>query len=225
MEPIRSVEGERRVVPEPTLRTLQANARMVRDRLHSMLARRAEGRVRVQPSEFEMLFDRAKEPGLALFHGMACTVVERKYARAGYAKVAGAIARRRVGAGTAIEALGHRGSFVGRSDEERRIETETTGWLRTIQRRCGSHQTRYSYGGDVDLHICARVDYRYFGMTAVAWPFQQEDLLYRWSPAAEQKLRYLADCWDAYSRCDFVLADVAIGMSDFPLSERLWTKP
>lgn len=204
------------------LEASRAAARAVRDRLHGMLTRRASGRIHVQPGELPMCFDRAATSdwrGPALFHCMACTVVSTKYSAPGYERVLAALARERALAAGALDTPG------GPSREETDAVRDSGSWLRTTQRRLGVHQTRWSHGGDVDLHVCTSVDYSRFGGNALPWVFQQDDLRYRWSSDAERKLRYLADCWDAYSGCDFTLADAPIGAREFPLFGRLRAEP
>lgn len=195
----------------------RADARKVAERLRGMLARHEAGRVRVQPGELPVNMHRnvpANWRSAALFACMACDTVAAKYRHANRADVAAAIGRQQRIASEAIVGPPEAVSLAVRP------ERPCKGLI-TLYRRLGNHRSRIAYGGDPDLHLCDVHTFHLYGDCLVPWAFQQDDLRYRWTDGARGKLRYLADCWDAYSRCGFAPADTAIGASAFPLSPRL----
>ncbi len=177
--------------PEAELAALRASAGRVRDDLHRLLCRLPS------PGELTVRLNRggAARSGAPLFLHMACTAIARKYAAAGRADVE-------------VQVLALR---------ERRGADRPAHRLRVDFKRIGAHASRVHYG-DPDLQLCvASADH--LGHAATAWVCQQPDWRYRWTPAGLARLRFMADCWDAYARCGFTEADRAIGLLQFPLSD------
>lgn len=63
-----------------------------------------------------------------------------------------------------------------------------------------SHDQSRRVCTDMDIVLCAD------GVTSLdldvtPWVCQRPDLRYRWTADGITRLAYLADCWDAYSRC------------------------
>lgn len=201
---------------EAVIDQARADARKVAHRLRDMLARHERGRVRVQAGELTVELNRGAVGwrAAALFTRMACERVAAKYRQVGKSEVA-----------AAIESQGTIAASVIAGDAEtrraRRDLPRPCSHLITARRRLGAHCSRVVFGNDPDLHLCDVRSFDAIGYSATPWVFQQEDLRYRWTDAACAKLRFLADCWEAYAGCDFTLADATIGHADFPLSPRL----
>ncbi len=186
-------------------------ARTFADGVARMLDKRRSGKVQVQASELERLASGTQVRGClapALFVHMACGAVAPRYAAAGRADVATAIAGQRDALSRAI--LGGSGNALA----------SIPRWpLEARRRRHGAHATRHQYASDPDLHVCIADPQKRFHWNLLAWVFQQPDeFRYRWSPGAERKLEYVVDCWTRYAACAFTLADAAIGAEAFPLS-------
>lgn len=188
------------------------------DLLLSILRRHEAGVVCVQPSELSSVF-LGSSCG-AMFISMACGVIERKYARAGRPNVAACVAELRA---LAHAALGWAPAIAPLAGQQpgRPPESSIADRLQTRYRRLGNYRSRREFGGDPDLHLCAMRGRSFSGTHVTPWVFQQDDMRYRWTDKARHKLRYLADCWDAYSRCDYTPACENIGEADFPVSDRL----
>ena len=200
---------------EEQLVALRAHARRLRDMLQGLLARLPPAG-RASPGELTVrLNDIGTWPCGAMFVYAACTAVAHKYAVAGRPRVAEEVMGLR---GLAAEiCAGDRGPSPLDRPPDR------TGKLRLGIKRIWVRATRADFG-DNDLRLCSSAGAA-FPHAATAWACQQPDWRYRWTPKGATRLRFLADCCDAYSRCDFAPEDWLIGHDGFPLSNQLRPEP
>lgn len=190
----------------------RVQAARVRSTLHDLYQRIPPlGRAKPGELTFRLFKGQHANYAAALFRYMACTAVHRKYEMAGHAGLAAELLFIRETLAR-ICASGHEPSWSDTTDAFHRNFRRRTKRLRV-------HATRDDYG-DPDLQICF-ISCRGFAFGATPWVCQQPDWRYRWTPVGLTRLRFMIDCWDAYSRCDFTPEDWLIGVNDFPLSDFL----
>lgn len=185
-----------------------------RDRLASLATRLARGSA-AAPGELTVLLNAAGQfSSAAMFVHMASTVMAARYRAAGQHAMADAIDGVRQVAERICSCDGQfepPGATVGiDAPEANRALLES---VPRIRRRLGPHATRIDFG-DRDLHLCTPW-LSVPGYAFTPWTCQQADWRFRWTDDARRRLAFLLACWDAYARCDDMLAGCAIGLSSF----------
>jgi len=171
------------------------------------------------PSELSAHIMKSGNRATLLFLWMASNAVRQKYEHAGKLHVAVALQMH-------CAAIERAYQYKTKGLLSRRIK-EIVDSGRRIQefydepkgKRISQHQSR-SICADADMLLCGdgaiRLD---FGITA--WVCQQSDLRFRWTEQGMRRLFYLAECWSAYSQCDFTWEDRTIGLATFPAHAEL----
>lgn len=209
----------------------RTDARCVRDRLHR-LASRLPPHGPARPSELTICLTRQDvRQGAALFVGMAAAAVARQLEAEGDPEAADDMRWFHEGmAGTLRAATPSLRPFArdaGRApgvafDDEKARPVTVQEWTSRESRwivagkRLGAHASRLRYQRH-DQHA-ALAWWGCFSRGATPWVCQQADWRFRWTPDGLRRLRFMVDCWDAYSRCDFTPADLRIGLADMPLA-------
>lgn len=185
-------------------------AAKVRDHLHGLLAKLGAGRCSL-PSELSLRLRGCGYRVAGMFHLMACTAVAEKYRLAGKTFIADQImALHSARADVLAREMKPHGYGVERLHQ--------AAW--SLQALCLGHKSigprqRRWKTPDLDIALCVGMAFSSdIGITP--WVCQQPDLRYRWTDTGMVRLRFLADCWDAYAQCTFTLADQLIGLRDFP---------
>lgn len=197
-------------MPDGWIERERAQALHVRDALHR-IRKQVAVRGPVTPSDLSVQVRKSGHKCSHLFMWMAVRAVGGKYQLAHEHAVS---AKLQV-LGLAIE----RYFRLGRPSWEERERFFTMGGR--LGALCGgykriSHYQSRHVCGDMDIVLC--VDgIRSLDWGVTPWVCQRPDLRYRWTGESMLRLAYLADCWDAYSRCDFTWNDRFTGFSDFPL--------
>lgn len=178
----------------------------VRDALHRIIGEVEQG-TPCTPSDLSVWLRKSGPRVSALFLWMACTAVQRKYRLVGQVPIAQSLQTQRL----AVEQYWQAQDFCRGAWHSAREKAPLP--MMKGRKRISHYQSRWICS-DPDIILCHGAWFSLeLGITP--WICQQANLRFCWTPAGLARLRFLADCWDAYAQSNFTWDDRLIGLSGF----------